>query len=645
MSARAWHHRTRAAAVLAVMLAAGMTSAASAGAQARGHPVRDWNVSADGTSSVTTASGGSVTAGDTLVAYVEADAAGAGSQTATVSGCGQSWQLLARQNAQNGDTETWSVTGAAAQSSCTVTATLGNSGYKMSLTAADYTGAGTPTGTTGHAASGAAAVTVSSIPSGSALWMAGNDWDNAISRTLLSGDALVHQNLPSVGDTYWVENQAAAAGGTQTIGTSAPAGDQWNAVAVVIPPASQPQPPAAPTGLTVTGTTSSTVSLSWTAPSGTVTGYYVYRGGTRVATVTSGTSYTDTGLTASTTYTYTVSAFNGAGEGPQSSSVQATTGAAGSCPNGTANTPGGPDPWGGCWPGPGNTGVPAGTTLTQVPQQVTSGTGWAWNATDQALYITSCGVTLTGLQVNGEVALRTGNGTTSPSTPCATITNSVMGYVNVDTSWPCNISMCGPLVLRHDELNQSWPGFPNIGYTNFFGYNLDIHNGGAVAHCNGICVVQDSYAHGGFLDGQYHYNAIGSSGDGNGPMTVEHDWMSCGDFAAQGTPSGSAGCSADLGLYGDFATIANVTVDHSFFAPAVTAWPSQYEPPYCFNTNNPQTGKPFPQATNEVVTNNVFGRGYSGVCGTTGPVSTWTTGNGNVWSGNTWSDGTALNEP
>lgn len=86
--------------------------------------------------------------------------------------------------------------------------------------------------------------------------------------------------------------------------------------------------PAAPTGLTATGVTSSSVSLSWTAPSGTVSGYYVYQNGTRVTSVT-GTSATVSGLAASTAYTFTVSAFNSAGEGPQSAQLQVTTSASG----------------------------------------------------------------------------------------------------------------------------------------------------------------------------------------------------------------------------------------------------------------------------------------------------------------------------
>ncbi|HEY1624654.1 MAG TPA: glycoside hydrolase family 18 protein [Streptosporangiaceae bacterium] len=86
--------------------------------------------------------------------------------------------------------------------------------------------------------------------------------------------------------------------------------------------------PAAPTGLAVTGTTSSSASLSWTAPSGTVTGYYVFKNGTQAESVT-GTSATVTGLSASTSYTFTVAAYNSVGQSPRSSQVSATTSASG----------------------------------------------------------------------------------------------------------------------------------------------------------------------------------------------------------------------------------------------------------------------------------------------------------------------------
>jgi chitinase len=82
--------------------------------------------------------------------------------------------------------------------------------------------------------------------------------------------------------------------------------------------------PGVPSGLKVTGTTSTSASLSWTASSGTVTGYNVYRNGTKVATTTS-TSYTNTGLAASTTYSFAVSASNSAGESAKSTAVSATT--------------------------------------------------------------------------------------------------------------------------------------------------------------------------------------------------------------------------------------------------------------------------------------------------------------------------------
>jgi chitinase len=95
----------------------------------------------------------------------------------------------------------------------------------------------------------------------------------------------------------------------------------------LIGPGGQTQVPPVPSGLAVSGTTSSSVSLSWSASSG-ATGYNVYRGGSKVASVT-GTSYTDTGLSASTTYSYAVSATNSAGESAKSGAVSATTASSG----------------------------------------------------------------------------------------------------------------------------------------------------------------------------------------------------------------------------------------------------------------------------------------------------------------------------
>lgn len=84
-----------------------------------------------------------------------------------------------------------------------------------------------------------------------------------------------------------------------------------------------PTVPSAPAGLSVSGTTSSSASLAWNAVSG-ATGYNVYRAGTKVTAVT-GTSATVTGLAASTSYSFQVTAVNAAGESAKSASVTART--------------------------------------------------------------------------------------------------------------------------------------------------------------------------------------------------------------------------------------------------------------------------------------------------------------------------------
>ncbi|GAA1659740.1 PHB depolymerase family esterase [Catellatospora bangladeshensis] len=86
-----------------------------------------------------------------------------------------------------------------------------------------------------------------------------------------------------------------------------------------------PTPPGAPTGLSVTGVTDTSVALSWTAVSG-ATGYHVYRGGTKLtSSPVTGAAYTATGLSAGTAYTFTVTAVSASGESGQSAPVSATT--------------------------------------------------------------------------------------------------------------------------------------------------------------------------------------------------------------------------------------------------------------------------------------------------------------------------------
>ncbi|MGW1869934.1 chitinase [Streptomyces mauvecolor] len=83
------------------------------------------------------------------------------------------------------------------------------------------------------------------------------------------------------------------------------------------------QIPAAPTGLTASGATSSGIGLSWSPATG-ATGYTVYRDGAKAASV-SGTSATVTGLAPSTSYAFQVAATNSAGESPKSATVTAAT--------------------------------------------------------------------------------------------------------------------------------------------------------------------------------------------------------------------------------------------------------------------------------------------------------------------------------
>jgi fibronectin type 3 domain-containing protein len=121
-------------------------------------------------------------------------------------------------------------------------------------------------------------------------------------------------NLPS-GTTYYYKVSAYNSGGESA---------QSSYVSAVTTP-------VAPTGVSATAVSYSSITVSWTRMNG-ATEYRIYRSTTATGSYSNvgtaagtATTYTNTGLSASTTYYYKVSAYNSAGESGQSSSVTATT--------------------------------------------------------------------------------------------------------------------------------------------------------------------------------------------------------------------------------------------------------------------------------------------------------------------------------
>jgi hypothetical protein len=237
----------------------------------------DQELQATGASTVTTPSF-STSHTDVLLALVGSDAnpSAPHAQSVTVSGAGLAWTPVTRSRLADGDAEIWSATATAPLSNVTVTSSATQAGYDQSLTVVAVSGArGTGASADGGASSGAPSVSVTTTAGGSMVFGVGDDYDNAIGRTLGTGQALLSQWLDTTtGDTYWTQyatTPSSAPQQTMSIVDTAPTGDQWNLAAVEVVPATSTLP--APTvsitspasGSTVSGTTPVSVSVTPTA--------------------------------------------------------------------------------------------------------------------------------------------------------------------------------------------------------------------------------------------------------------------------------------------------------------------------------------------------------------------------------------------
>ena len=210
---------------------------------ATGPPVIDAVKSVNRSTNATTLVSGAfstTSANQLLLAFISADyRTGANTTVTGVSGAGLTWVLVKRTNVQSGSSEIWRAFAPTTLASVSVTATLSQS-VAGAMTVVSFSnvdtsgisGSGAVGATAGtNSAGGPPSATLVTTRNNSLVFGVGNDFDNAIARTVGPNQTLVNQYLATIGDTYWVQRTttAVAASGTSvTINDTAPTGDRYN---------------------------------------------------------------------------------------------------------------------------------------------------------------------------------------------------------------------------------------------------------------------------------------------------------------------------------------------------------------------------------------------------------------------------------
>ena len=253
---------------------------------------------------------------------------------------------------------------------------------------------------------------------------------------------------------------------------------------------------------------------------------------------------TVTGLRNGQRYFVRVIAVNAYGPGNPSWWAVATVGGGvtpvtpGNCPA-APNSPGGADPWGGCWPGPHNTGVPAGTVLRSYSGPCS---------------ITANNVVIDSMLVQCNLSIRGAN---------LTIRNSrILGTVRT-------VSSTGSFTIVDSEVilsaSASVGSETLIGDGNFTAIRVETSGGRRGIYCDGPCTsprhVGSRPEHRRRRSCQRHPHV-----PRNG--AIRHNSISCDGIR---TPQGG-GCSAGLTGYGDFEPVTNNLIERNLFVPATSTF-------------------------------------------------------------------------
>lgn len=275
---------------------------------------------------------------------------------------------------------------------------------------------------------------------------------------------------------------------------------------------------------------------------------------------------------------------------------------------GDRHTPGGPGAKGGCWPGPKNTGVPAGVTLSPYTGPCT---------------IQTAGVVIDSKRVRCYLRILAKN---------VVIKNSrIDGGVYADYN-----DDVGSFTITDSEVDVGDGEGTGIGDAYFTATRVHVTGGTRSINCYADCTVKDSYVHGQFHDesGVHHESGIRV----NTNSTLIGNSIACDapDFPPD------AGCSAAITGYPDFDPVRGNTIDGNLIVAGSGG--------YCAYGGS-TGGKPYSGQTRDIrFMNNVWqrgtqmgdgNRGY--VCGFWGPITSFdSNAPGAVWMNNQWDDGTKV---
>lgn len=333
--------------------------------------------------------------------------------------------------------------------------------------------------------------------------------------------------------------------------------------------ATAPDPPANPSAVAVTPTQ---INLFWSAPvndgGAAISGYKIeYKTGsgsyTNLVQSTSGMSYSHTGLTTGTTYSYKIYAINSAGTSIASSEISATptsssTGANPGAPTGLIATAVSPTQVNLYWTSPANNGgypitgykiefrVGSGTYNTLVANTANTATSYSHSGltTNQVYIYRVYAITQFGTSEASSEAIAQPTSSSSASAPGA----------------PTNLSATA---VSPTQINLVWTAPSNTGSSPVTGYKIEVKSGSGsfTTLTSNTGTTSTTYQHTGLTTGTtyaYKVSAVNSVGAGSSSSEVS------------ATPTSSSAPSAPGAPTNLVATVATNQINLSWSAPSNT---------------------------------------------------------------------------